>query len=73
MGVVHALFTLDASHIDDAAIHLSALLREHLVGTAEELALTLLNHYKFSLLRQLMLVLLQVDMLGDPVGFMRSW
>ncbi|EOD25324.1 hypothetical protein EMIHUDRAFT_237857 [Emiliania huxleyi CCMP1516] len=67
------LLLVPIPHIDDAAIHLSALLREHLVGTAEELALTLLNHYKFSLLRQLMLVLLQVDMLGDPVGFMRSW
>jgi hypothetical protein len=60
-------------HIDEAPIHLSALLREHLVGTSAELGASIANHYKFSLLRQLMRVLLQVDMLGDPVGFVRTW
>jgi len=59
-------------HIDGAPITLGALLREHLYGTVEDLGASVGNHYKYALLRQIYKVVLQVDMLGDPVSLARQ-
>lgn len=63
---------LPIPHIHAAPICLSSLVREHLYGTVEDLGMSIGKHYAFSIMRQLHRVVLQLDMLGDPVGFVRT-
>ena len=66
------LGALPIPNIDAAPICLAALHRDTLFGTADDLAASIGDHYKFAALRQLHRVVLQVDMLGDPIGLVRS-
>ena len=50
---------LPIPQLDAAPICLSALVREHLFGSTEELAAAIGSHYKYAVLRQLYRVVLQ--------------
>ena len=47
-------------------------MRENLYGTAEDLVGAIGRHYLYALLRQVYRVVLRVEMLDAPVGFVRT-
>ena len=64
--------SLPIPNIESAPIWLSALVRENLYGTADDLVVAIGKHYLYALLRQVYRVVLRVEMLDAPVGFVRT-
>jgi hypothetical protein len=64
--------SLPIPNIDGAPLCLSALIREHLYGTADDLLVAIGKHYLLALLRQVYRVVLRVELVDAPVGFVRT-
>lgn len=63
---------LPIPNIDAAPVALSALLRENLFGTPDELSRAIGTHYLYAVLRQVHKVVLSVEMLDTPMASIRA-
>jgi len=59
-------------NLDRAPLVLHGLALEHTFKTPQQLANSIANNYKNALLRQVYKLLLQIDALGNPAGFLRG-
>ena len=66
------LVSRSSARTGQAPLCLSALIRENLYGTADDLVVAIGKHYLHALLRQVYRVVLRVEMLDAPVGFVRT-
>jgi hypothetical protein len=66
------LGALPIPNIDAAPLCLNSLFRDDLFGIPDEIGKAIGEHYLYAALKQIHRVVLQVEMLGDPVGFVRT-
>ena len=66
------LGALPIPNIDAAPLCLNSLFRDDLFGIPDEIGKAIGEHYIYAALKQIHRVVLQVEMLGDPVGFVRT-
>ena len=59
-------------NLDRAPLVLTGLTLEHTFKSPQQLANSIANNYKNALLRQIYKLLLQIDALGNPAGFVRG-